>query len=182
MAKNTMNAKVNATMRTSKQQISKILMSQLTSHLENAAKYWTSNEDACTIKDHDIAYKIVKSRAFTNGCITSWSSFDFRFKFEYGRRKSVRVSYMNSDGLISAIFGEDEWICMCEFIEERLDRITEKGFDELAKKKAEQDQWLFDHKVKVAVEKALAERAERKEKYMDVHAMHSAKPYDNELM
>lgn len=169
MAKNT----VNATMRTSKQQISKILMSQMASYLTSVARWM---QDDHGVRD-SIVFKIVRSRAYTNEQISSWSSDQFMFRFEYGsRHSSVRVSYVNSDGLISAVFGADEWQCLCDFIEKKLNSIVEKRLNELKQDQTDREQREFDRKVADAVEKALAER-----RCMDVHAMHKSCGDDTEL-
>jgi len=65
---------------------------------------------------------------------------------------------MNSDGLISAVFGEDEWICMAEFIEEKLDRIVEKRIDELKTEREKKEREQFELRVRAVVRNVLNEK------------------------
>ena len=154
MARTNMN--VNVTSR--QQQVSKILRSQLISGMESQAKYCSDVERLYDT----VEYRIVTSRAFQNGCITAWTSKDFGFTFEYSRKKYVRVSYMNSDGMISAIFSEQQWICMTTFLQNKLDGIIAGRAEaiEEAERKAEERE--LQRRIDAAVEKALRERDESK--------------------
>lgn len=147
MAKTTMNV----AMRNNQQQISKILCSQLVSGVKNLAEHC---DDDAKIKD-SVEYKIATSRAHRVGCIAGWSSCDFAFDFEYGRRNAVRVSYVNSDGMISAVFSERQWIMLTGFIQGKLDRIIADKLIELSTKKRKEEEAAFQRRVEYAVREAL---------------------------
>lgn len=154
MARTNMNVNVESR----QQKVSKILKSQLISGMESQAKYCS---DVQRLYD-TVEYKIATSRAFQNGCISSWSSRDFAFTFEYNREKSVRVSYMNSDGMISAIFSEQQWICMTTFLQNKLDGMIAGKAEAIEEEKREREERILQSKIDAAVEKALHERAEAK--------------------
>ena len=150
MAKTTMNV----AMRNNQQQISKILCSQLISGIKNLVEHC---DDEARIKD-SVEYKIATSRAYRVGCIAGWSSCDFAFDFEYSKRNAVRVSYVNSDGMISAVFSERQWIMLTGFIQGKLDRIIADKLIELSIQKRKEEEERFQRRVKEAVEVALANR------------------------
>ena len=153
MAKTTMNV----AMRNNQQQISKILMSQLVSGVKNLAEHC---DDEARIKD-SVEYKIAASRAHKKGCIAGWNSRDFAFDFEYGKRNAVRVSYANSDGMISAVFSERQWVMLTGFIQGKLDRIIDIKMIELSLQKRKEEDAAFQRRVEYAVREALEKEKER---------------------
>ena len=157
MAKGT--NRMNVTVATSKQQVSKILMGQILAGVKNAVEY---NIDL--IKD-SVEYKILQSNA-DNRKIAGWRTDSFAFKFEYGRRHgSIRVSYMNSDGLQSATFSSDEWSCFTDYMISRIDRIiseqrakNREKAQKIAAILEERKQRAFEQAVRAQVEKVLKEQ------------------------
>lgn len=156
MAKNTMNV-VAATQ---KQQVSKILMGQIMSGLKYTIMYSHDH-----IED-TIEYKLLTSSAYTDRRTTGWESDNFSFRFEYGKHHgSVRVSYMNSDGLQSAVFSADEWRCFTSYMLNKIDRMVreqhQKRMEQAAREKAELERRKFEAAVRDQVEKVLAEKLQQ---------------------
>ena len=150
----------NVVVRTSKQQISVILRSQIMSGLKYLIKY-ESNRIYDTA-----AYQILISNAHSHERISGWESDQFAFRFEYGSRHgSVRVSYMNSDGLQSAIFSRDEWDCFTNFIRSDIDRQIEKQREENEREEEQRKQREFELAVREVVEKVIAEKKEVDQRY-----------------
>ena len=119
--------KVNVTINNTKQNVSKILLGQLISDAEGIAKckYDCIERRISTLK-HCMAYNLINSGYHKNHSLASWSSDDFEFRFEYGRRGGCRVSYMNNQGLQSAVFQASEWKCTMDYLKRRIDRIIDR--------------------------------------------------------
>ena len=97
--------KNSVNMVTSKQQVSKVLLSQLKREIKDLSYYG----DAAII-ERSVAARLCSSSYHKNGSVRSWGVEDtFNFVFEFGRRGGVRISYCNSNGLQSAVFQHDEW-------------------------------------------------------------------------
>lgn len=179
----TKNNMMNVVVRSSKQQISKILRSQIISSLQYVIKY-----DRQRVKE-TAAYQILTSDAYTkNGQIASWSSDHFAFRFEYGKHHgSVRISYMNSDGLQSAIFSASEWRCMTDFMKDEVDRkICEQHLEEQHQEE-QRKQREFDEAVRKQVELILKEKEQQSLQEADrrfkerIDHLQSANPHNSSL-
>ena len=135
-----------------KQQVSKILMGQM---LTWAKRYTNLSCTPYSYKASQVESsaitKIMRSGYGRDGAITSWTSDDFDFRFEYGRRGGVRVSYMNNQGLQSAIFQKDEWLCMMNYIDRKIHGLlnAEKAKEEEEQRKAEEEK--FQKAVEAAI-------------------------------
>ena len=130
--KNTQAMKVMS----SKQQVSKILLSQVKREIKDLSYY----KDAALI-ERSIAANLCRSSYHKDGSIRSWGAEGiFNFVFEFGRRGGVRISYCNSNGLQSAVFQHDEWENMKHMLKSiiasAVDRIEEAEADK--KRKEEQ--------------------------------------------
>ena len=145
---------VNATVKSNQQKISKVLYSQLVSGMRELARY---SDNEASMK-RALEYRISTSRAHKAGCIGGWNARDFAFDFEYGRNNSVRISYMNSDGMISAVFSERQWLMLSGFIQGKLDRIIDSRLLDIEIQKREEEEELFQRRVNHAVEIALLQR------------------------
>ena len=138
---------------TMKQQVSKVMLSQMVAW---AKRYTSMSYMPYSYKEQQVnnsaITKIMKS-GYGRDSISSWTSEDFDFRFEYGRKGGVRVSYMNNQGLQSAIFQRDEWLCMMNYIGRKIHSLldAEKTKEEEEQKKAEEE------KFKKAVEAAILE-------------------------
>jgi hypothetical protein len=115
---------------TSKQQISKILQSQIMSSIKYFLRAgdgadFTADEADEKIKE-SAGYKILKSRYHSDGCIKSWSCNEFRFELRYSKSGAVKVMYMNNQGLQTAVYSQGEWECFTSFA---LDQIKWKLVD-----------------------------------------------------
>lgn len=148
-----MSKRTNNTMvaQGTKQQVSKILMGQM---LTWAKRYTNLSYVPYSYKASQIetsAITRIMRSGYERDSITSWTSEDFDFRFEYGRRGGVRVSYMNNQGLQSAVFQASEWRCMMDYISRKIQNLldAEKAKEEEEQRKAEEEK--FQHAVEVAV-------------------------------
>lgn len=144
--------KVNVTVNNTKQNVSKILLSQLMSDANGIAncKYDCIDRRIATLKSC-IGYSLINSGYNRNHSTTGWSSEDFEFHFEYGRRGGCRVSYMNNQGLQSAVFQASEWRCMMDYLKRKIDRLI----DRLHAEKDEEIRRFEEEKFQKAVEEAV---------------------------
>lgn len=152
-----MSKRTNNTMvaQGTKQQVSKILMGQMLTWAKRYTNlsYMPYSYKASQIETSAIT-RIMRS-GYERDSITSWASEDFDFRFEYGRRGGVRVSYMNNQGLQSAVFQASEWRCMMDYISRKIQNLldAEKAKEEEEQRKAEEER--FQRAVENAVLKAL---------------------------
>lgn len=99
------------------QHVSKILQSQLISDAKSFDLTDEYTEDLCLIE------KLAKSGYHKRGSLPRFSYSDtYSFNFEW-RKSGVRVTYVNSDGMISAVFFNDQWDTFIKFMVERLRKI-----------------------------------------------------------
>ena len=76
---------------------------------------------------------------------------------------------MNSDGMISAIFSEQQWICMTTFLQNKLDGIIAGKAEAIEEEKREAEERVLQSKINAAVEKALHERSRAKQNLNQEH-------------
>lgn len=150
------NNTTTVTIKSSKQQVSKILMKQAEASVKDLVQ-WQDSEDR--MKDLAI-YRFMSAEPGKDGWISQYSmSNTYIFRFEIGRKTgAIRVSYMNSDGLQSAIYSRDEWRCMTSYIKNRLDLVIADRVHEINDAKAKADKVRFQREVEKAVEIALEKR------------------------
>ena len=122
--------KNSVNMVTSKQQVSKVLLSQLKREIKNLSYYG----DAAII-ERSAAASLCSSSYHKNGSLRSWGRDGvFNFVFEFGRKGGVRISYCNSNGLQSAVFQHDEW----DNLKSMLRSMVEKAISVIEDAKAEE--------------------------------------------
>ena len=114
-----------------KQQVSKILLGQLIADAEGIAscKYDPIDRRIATLK-RSISYNLINSGYHKNHSLASWSSEHFEMSFEYGKLGGTRISYMNNQGLQSAVFQASEWNCMMDYLKRRIDRLIDRLHNE----------------------------------------------------
>jgi hypothetical protein len=101
------------------QYVSKVLQSQLMKdakvdvHRWNYENYRDAKDNDCYV---EMAAKLQRDFHSHTRKVYAWESRDFRFTFEYGRKGSVRVTYMNSEGIASAVFSKDQMRSYLDFI------------------------------------------------------------------
>ena len=159
--KNNMQVK----MISNKQQVSKILMSQIKKEIKDMMHY----EDAAIIK-RSVAATLCDSAYHKDGSLRSWGQDGvFNFVFEFGRKGGVRISYCNSNGLQSAVFQHDEWDSLKYMLKSMVDKAIsdiEKCKDE-EKRKEEQER--FEAAVAEAVRKELQKQQWQEKQVAKTH-------------
>ena len=154
--KNTQATKVMS----SKQQVSKILLSQVKREIKDLSYY----NDVALI-ERSIAANLCRSSYHKDGSIRSWGAEGiFNFVFEFGRRGGVRISYCNSDGLQSAVFQHDEWDNLKHMLKIMVDKAISDIKNAEADKKRKEEQERFEAAVAEAVRKEL-----QKQKQQELH-------------
>jgi high-affinity K+ transport system ATPase subunit B len=99
------------------QHVSKILQSQLISDAKSCDLTDEYTEEKSLIE------KLSKSGYHKHDSLTRFEYSDtYAFSFEW-KRSGVRVTYINSDGMISAIFFNDQWKSFIKFMEAKLRKI-----------------------------------------------------------
>ena len=128
--------KNSVNMVTSKQQVSKVLLSQLKREIKNLSYYG----DAAII-ERSAAASLCSSSYHKNGSLRSWGvEGRFNFVFEFGRKGGVRISYCNSNGLQSAVFQHDEWENMKHMLKSIIDSAVARIEEAEADKKRKEEQ------------------------------------------
>lgn len=156
-----------------KQQVSKVLLSQVKREIKDLMYY----KDAAII-ERSVAANLCRSSYYKDGSIRSWGQDGvFNFVFEFGRRGGVRISYCNSNGLQSAVFQHDEW----DNLKHMLRSMVEKAISDIenaeADKKRKDEQERFEAAVAEAVRKELQKQQEL---HRDViNASHNRKVTDD---
>ena len=167
--------KNSVNMVTSKQQVSKVLLSQLKREIKNLSYYG----DAAII-ERSAAASLCSSSYHKNGSLRSWGvEGTFNFVFEFGRRGGVRISYCNSDGLQSAVFQHDEWDNLKHMLKSMVDMAISDIKNAEADKKRKDEQERFEAAVAEAVRKEL-QKQKQQELHRDViSASHNRKVTDD---
>ena len=139
----------------SKQQVSKILMSQVKREIKDLMYY----NDVALI-ERSAAATLCNSSYHKNGSLRSWGAEGlFNFVFEFGRRGGIRISYCNSEGLQSAVFQHDEWDNLKHMLESMVSSAVARIEDAKAEEKRKEEQERFEAAVAEAVHKELCKAA-----------------------
>lgn len=148
--------KNSVNMVTSKQQVSKVLLSQIKRDIKDFMYY---NDTA--LIERSIAANLCRSSYHKDGSIRSWGVEGvFNFVFEYGRRGGIRISYCNSEGLMSAVFQSDEWDNLKHMLKSMVDKAVARIEEAEAEKKRKEEQERFEVAVAEAVRKELQKQQE----------------------
>lgn len=150
------NNTTNVAIKSAKQQVSKILMKQAESTMKSLVKIQDSER---RMKELAI-YRFMTAEPGEDGWMAQYSIYNtYIFRFEIGRKtKAIRVSYMNSDGLQSAVYSHDEWKCMTSYIKDRLDLVIADRISEIKEIEEKTKKACFQREVEKAVEIALEKR------------------------
>ena len=154
-----------------KQQVSKVLLSQVKRQIKDLMYY----KDAAII-ERSVAANLCRSSYHKDGSIRSWGQDGvFNFVFEFGRRGGVRISYCNSNGLQSAVFQHDEWDNLKHMLRSMVEKAISDIEDAEAEKKRKEEQERFEAAVAEAVRKEL-QMQKQQELHRDViSASHASK-------
>ena len=133
---------------TMKQQVSKILLGQLIADAEGIAscKYDPVDRRIATLK-RSISYNLINSGYHKNHSLASWSSEHFEMRFEYGKLGGTRISYMNNQGLQSAVFQASEWNCMMSYLKRKVDGIIDRLHSEKEEEIRKAEEEIFQRHV-----------------------------------
>ena len=160
---------------TSKQQVSKVLFSQLKREIKDLMYYGDT-----AIIERSAAANLCRSSYHKNGSLRSWGvEGTFNFVFEFGRKGGVRISYCNSNGLQSAVFQHDEWDNLKSMLKSMVDKAISDIKNAEADKKRKEEQERFEAAVAEAVRKEL-QKQKQQELHRDViNASHNRKVTDD---
>ena len=158
-----------------KQQVSKVLLSQVKREIKDLMYY----KDA-EIIERSVAAKLCNSSYNKNGSLRSWGRDGvFNFVFEFGRKGGVRISYCNSNGLQSAVFQHDEWDNLKSMLRSMVEKAISDIEDAKAEEKRKEEQERFEAAVAEAVRKEL-QKQKQQELHRDViSASHNRKVTDD---
>jgi hypothetical protein len=146
----------NITIIGSKQQVSKILLAQLESEIKREAKRLIEINAEPVYGElvlSENARRMIDGHAFAFGVRGKFSIHVDRI---YGLRK---VTYINKDGAVSAVYSNNEWAYLRSFVREIYDEQLERVNNHAENVRQEREDARFARRVADEVERQLRNRA-----------------------